>query len=63
LREILADTPANAEQTLPRLNLLQVSWWMQPPHSDFIKKHFSTATLVGKTNNKLDGVRIDLLLQ
>jgi hypothetical protein len=36
---------------------------MHPHHIESMKKRFASVTLVGETSHKLDGTRIDLLLQ
>lgn len=63
VRGILATEPENYAHAVSSLFLVEVTWWMHPRHIESIKKRFASVTLVGETSHKLDGTRIDLLLQ
>lgn len=63
LRGILLDSPVNLEQAVSRLSLVQDSWWMQQQHTDTLKKYFPSVKVIREVSNKVDGVRIDFLLQ
>jgi SAM-dependent methyltransferase len=63
LRQILAEAGDDPEQALHRLNSMQACWWMRPAHLELMKKYFSSVTPVGESVDKIDGVRVDLLLQ
>lgn len=51
------------ERSVNRLFLIESTWWMHPRHIDVIKKRFPAVTMIGKIESKIDGTRVDLLLQ
>jgi SAM-dependent methyltransferase len=63
VQEILLASAGNYAAMANRLLVLANTWWMFPRHIDIIKKWFPTVTPVGEVAEKVDGVRVDLLLQ
>jgi SAM-dependent methyltransferase len=63
LRAILEDAAADRMQAINRLNMLQVSWWMAPHHLEIAKRYFPSVTILGELRERIDGTRVDLLLQ
>jgi SAM-dependent methyltransferase len=63
VRGILANEPENYVRAVSALFLVECTWWMHPRHIESMKQRFSSVTHVGEVVGKLDGTRIDLLLQ
>jgi SAM-dependent methyltransferase len=63
VKEILIAFPDNYVRTVNQLTLMESTWWMHPRHIETIKKRFPRITQIGESTGKLDGVRVDLLLQ
>lgn len=63
IKEIVLASPSDYVSAVSRLFLNESTWWMQPRHIEVIKKRFQSVTQIGESSDKLDGVRIDLLLQ
>jgi hypothetical protein len=61
--DALAAFPDDFVTALRRLNLVECTWWMHPRHIELIKRHFPTITQIASSTEKLDGTRVDLLLQ
>jgi SAM-dependent methyltransferase len=63
VRGILNNEPEDHCRMVSRLFLVECTWWMHPRHFESMKKRFASVTIVGETSHKLDGTRVDLLLQ
>jgi SAM-dependent methyltransferase len=59
----VAATSGDYAVTLRNLALMETTWWLQPRHLDVIRKHFPGISQIGNSTEKLDGTRVDLLLQ
>jgi hypothetical protein len=63
LREILHDAGTDLVQAVNRLNLLQISWWMDSHHLEIARRYFQSVKILAESRVRTDGSRIDLLLQ
>jgi 2-polyprenyl-3-methyl-5-hydroxy-6-metoxy-1,4-benzoquinol methylase len=63
VQEILLASAGNYAAMANRLLVLANTWWMFPRHIDIIRKWFPTVTHIGEVAEKIDGVRVDFLLQ
>jgi SAM-dependent methyltransferase len=63
VNETLIAEADNYANMVIRLLMIEATWWMHPRHLDAIKRWFPGVTHIGESVHKLDGVRVDLLLQ
>jgi SAM-dependent methyltransferase len=63
VQEILLADPGNYSGMASRLLLLESTFWLFPRHIESIKRRFPRVTNIGGTPDKIDGVRVDFLLQ